>query len=119
MRLKLDENLPVDLLSDLQATGHDTDTVPAEGLAGSADPDVIAAAQAAGRVLITLDVGAVDARQIVGATAPGIVLLRLGTQGIQAARQAVLAALPVLEATDMIGRIAVVSEATVRFRPPP
>jgi hypothetical protein len=32
MRIKLDENLPVGLVGDLQALGHDVDTVPSEAL---------------------------------------------------------------------------------------
>ena len=47
MNLKLDENLPLGLVADVQAAGHDVDTVQAEGLAGKDDPDVLAAAQVA------------------------------------------------------------------------
>jgi hypothetical protein len=36
VRVKLDENLPVDLLGMLRAAGHDVTTVAEEGLAGSA-----------------------------------------------------------------------------------
>jgi hypothetical protein len=34
MRIKLDENLPTTLVTDLQALGHDVDTAPDEGLSG-------------------------------------------------------------------------------------
>ena len=38
MRFKLDENLPVELVTDLRDLGHDADTVADEGLRGAADP---------------------------------------------------------------------------------
>jgi predicted nuclease of predicted toxin-antitoxin system len=46
MQIKLDENLPADLVGDLAVLGHDADTVPEEGLAGCGDADVWRAAKA-------------------------------------------------------------------------
>ena len=43
MRFKLDENLPVELVTDLRDLGHDADTVAGEGLRGAADPAVSSA----------------------------------------------------------------------------
>jgi len=40
MRIKLDENLPATLRTDLEALGHEVDTVPDEGFGGREDPDV-------------------------------------------------------------------------------
>ena len=57
MRFKLEENLPVSSARSLTKSGHDVDTVAAEALTGAADPDVVAAAAAEERVLITLDRG--------------------------------------------------------------
>lgn len=57
MKFKLDENLPVELATDLRGLGHDADTVADEGPAGAADPAVVEAAVAAGRILFTLDKG--------------------------------------------------------------
>ena len=37
MRFKLDENLPVELLDDLRAAGHEADGLPDEGLIGAPD----------------------------------------------------------------------------------
>jgi Domain of unknown function (DUF5615) len=37
MQIKLDENLPAELVDDLTALGHDVDSVESEGLAGSFD----------------------------------------------------------------------------------
>jgi predicted nuclease of predicted toxin-antitoxin system len=54
VRFKLDENLPVELVTDLRGLGHDADTVTGEGLGGAADPAVVDAALAADRILFTL-----------------------------------------------------------------
>ena len=62
MKFKLDENLPVSSARSLAKSGDDVDTVAAEGLTGAADPDVVAAAAAEERVLITLDRGLGDPR---------------------------------------------------------
>jgi predicted nuclease of predicted toxin-antitoxin system len=49
VKIKLDENLPAGLAKDLQALGHDVDTVREEGLTGRPDQDLWVAARAAER----------------------------------------------------------------------
>jgi predicted nuclease of predicted toxin-antitoxin system len=63
MKIKLDENLPAILADILDQLGHETDTVPSEGLAGSDDPHIWEAAQRAGRFLITQDLDFSDIRK--------------------------------------------------------
>ena len=53
MKLKLDENLPESLVSDLSEMGHDVDNVRGEALTGRNDDEVWRAAQRSGRILIT------------------------------------------------------------------
>jgi predicted nuclease of predicted toxin-antitoxin system len=60
VKFKLDENLPVSSAAILASAGHDVDTVSQERLSGAPDPEVVAAATAAQRVLISLDVGLAD-----------------------------------------------------------
>jgi predicted nuclease of predicted toxin-antitoxin system len=55
VKFKIDENLPVELVTDLRRLGHDADTVADEGLRGAADPVVVDAAFASNRILFTLD----------------------------------------------------------------
>jgi hypothetical protein len=57
VRVKLDENLPASALVVAVQLGHDADSVTSENLTGAADPDVLAAATADGRFLITSTVG--------------------------------------------------------------
>ena len=54
MKFKLDENLPVSSAAILTSSGHDVDTVTEEALGGAPDRDVVAAATAAGRILVSL-----------------------------------------------------------------
>ena len=77
MRIKLDENLPSLLIARLQDLGHDVDTVPAEELAGRADPEIWRAAQNAERVLITQDLDFSDLRQFRPGMHHGLILVRL------------------------------------------
>lgn len=42
MKFKLDENLPVELLSTLRDAGHEADSVHDEGLVGMPDSQILA-----------------------------------------------------------------------------
>jgi predicted nuclease of predicted toxin-antitoxin system len=77
MKFKLDENLPASSVRVLVKAGHDVDTVADEGLTGAIDPDVVAAATAEDRVLITLDRGLGDIRAYPPGSHAGIVVLRV------------------------------------------
>lgn len=57
MKLLLDEMYPARMAVALRADGIDATTVAELGLAGSADPDVFAAALTGGYVLMTENVG--------------------------------------------------------------
>ena len=81
MNIKLDENLPHALVPLLSALGHDVDTVESERLAGREDATVWAAAQAAGRFLITQDLDFSDRRQYAPGTHHGLLLVRLRHPG--------------------------------------
>lgn len=77
MKLKLDENLPVSLAGRLRALGHDVDTVRDEGLTGRDDDTVWAAAQAAGRFLVTQDLDFSDVRRFAPGTHHGLLIARV------------------------------------------
>ena len=81
MKLKLDENLPESLLSELSRLGHDVDNVRGEWLVGRDDSDVWRAAQATGRILITQDLDFSDICQFAPGTHHGLVLVRLRVPG--------------------------------------
>ncbi|MGQ0620438.1 MAG: DUF5615 family PIN-like protein [Panacagrimonas sp.] len=76
MKIKLDENISVELAPLLSRSGHDVDTVAIEGLQGQPDSAVWAAAQSAGRMLITQDLDFADIRRFPPGTHHGLILLR-------------------------------------------
>jgi hypothetical protein len=81
VNFKLDENLPVELVTDLRGLGHDADTVTYDGLRGAADPAVVDAAFAADRILFTLDKGIANLQRYPIHQHAGAVLFRPDTSG--------------------------------------
>lgn len=77
MRIKLDENIPVSLAAVLTSFGHDVDTVPEEGLAGSVDEAVWQGAQTSGRFLITQDLDFSDLRKFEPGRHYGLLVVRV------------------------------------------
>jgi predicted nuclease of predicted toxin-antitoxin system len=84
MKVKLDENIPFRLVSDLAAFGHDVDTVASEGLKGKPDTEVWVAAVSDERFLITQDLDFSDIRKFQPGTHAGILLVRLREPGANA-----------------------------------
>jgi predicted nuclease of predicted toxin-antitoxin system len=118
MRIKLDENLPAGLATEIGALGHDVDTVPSEGLAGHEDEDVWAAARAEQRMLFTQDLDFSDIRIFAPGTHPGLVLLRLREPGQSALRKRVLSLIQSEPFETWEGCFVVVTDRKVRVRRP-
>lgn len=55
MKLKLDENIDLRVVTLLQLAGHDVATVPGQGLSSAPDPEIIEVCRREGRCLITCD----------------------------------------------------------------
>jgi hypothetical protein len=81
VKFKLDENLPTELVMDLHQLGHNADTVTDEKLCGAPDAAVLQAANAAGRILLTLDKGIANLRRYPISEHAGVVLFRPDTLG--------------------------------------
>ncbi len=77
MRIKLDENLPLQIASELKTLGHDVQTAHEQGLSGCVDREIWEAAQREERFLITQDLDFSDARRFAPGTHQGILLIRL------------------------------------------
>ncbi len=80
MRVKLDENLPLQIKELFIDSGHDADTVLDEGMSGASDPEVLAACLAEDRVLVTQDADFADIRAYPPRENPGIIVFRLADQ---------------------------------------
>ena len=117
MQIKLDENLPAELVDDLTALGHDVDSVESEGLAGQPDLIVAAAGNRSHRILFTLDKGLGDVRRFPPQRYRGLVLFRLRQRGRAAVRRIVIEALPrILSEPRLAGCLLVTTESSVRLR---
>ncbi len=81
MKIKLDENLPVSLVSVLSKYGFDVETVFQEGLSGHCDDDVWKKVCEESRFLVTQDMDFSDIRKFKPGTHPGIMLVRLMAPG--------------------------------------
>jgi predicted nuclease of predicted toxin-antitoxin system len=118
VKIKLDENLPERLVSELRALGHDADTVRAEHLAGRDDSEIWQAAQLADRFLITQDLDFSDLRQYTPGTHVGLLLVRLARPG----RDALTARVAMLFATEPVeqwrGCLVVATDHKVRIKRP-
>lgn len=55
MKIKIDENLPVDVVDLLKAAGYDVESVYSEGIEGCSGKQLITICKKEQRVLITLD----------------------------------------------------------------
>jgi predicted nuclease of predicted toxin-antitoxin system len=117
VKFKLDENLPVSSTAILTSAGHDVDTVTQEGLIGAPDPDVVTAATAAGRILISLDRGLGDIRAYPPGSHAGIVVLRLTDQSA-AATKAISDLASLTNPDSLAGAVAVLQRGLLRIRHP-
>jgi predicted nuclease of predicted toxin-antitoxin system len=116
VKFKLDENLPVELVTDLRGLGHDVDTVGDEGLRGAADPAVVDAAFAAKRILFTLDEGIANLQCYPIQQSGGVVLFRPNSTGRGAVITFIRQRLDKVLEMDLSGRLTVVGPSRIRFR---
>jgi predicted nuclease of predicted toxin-antitoxin system len=116
VKLKLDENLPAELATDLRALGHDADTVIDEGLGGAPDPAVLEAARATDRILFTLDKGIANLQRYPLHQHAGVVLFRPDTSGRSAVIAFLRERLDKVFELDLKDRLTVVGPSRIRFR---
>jgi predicted nuclease of predicted toxin-antitoxin system len=116
MKLKLDENIPAELVDALRAAGHSADSVQDEGLTGAPDPIILDRARTEKRVLLTLDKGLGDLRAYPPNQFSGIILLRPPSSGREATLSFAREHLPSLLGQDLSGRLVVVTGRGLRWR---
>jgi predicted nuclease of predicted toxin-antitoxin system len=116
VKFKLDENLPAELCVELQAAGHQADSVHDEGLTDAADPAILERVKVEGRVLLTMDKGIADVRAYPPASYQGIVLFRPAQTGRAAVLTFVRRHLSSLLQMDLAGHLFVVTDRSIRRR---
>ncbi len=118
MRIKIDENIPARVANILRQFGHETDTVPQQGLTGQDDVRIWEAAQESGCFFITQDLDFSDIRQFAPGTHYGLMLVRLRTPG----RNALMNRIQTLFQTESVenwkGCFVVTTDHKLRVRRP-
>jgi predicted nuclease of predicted toxin-antitoxin system len=116
MKIKIDENLPVDIVTDLRSAGHETDTVADQGLAGGGDSAIMAKVQTDGRAFFTADKGIGDIRKYPPDQYAGIVVFRPRAMDPGSTLSFVRRYLPIILQSDVNGHLLIVSESGIRTR---
>lgn len=116
MRFKIDENLPPDVADLLQHEGHEAFSVFEQGLRSHTDPQVIAACQAEGLALLSLDLDFSNILTFPPEQFAGLVVMRLHRPGRAAVTSLVRRILPHLSTQPLTGKLWIVDEARIRIR---
>jgi predicted nuclease of predicted toxin-antitoxin system len=116
MKFKVDQNLPADFVQILSQAGHDALTVWQQDLGGAPDPQIVAACQKEGRVLITADLDLSDIREYAPEHSPGHIVLRLKEQTRPNQVGLLRQILPLFATTPLGGRLWIVEWNRVRVR---
>ena len=114
MLFKLDENLPPIVVELLRNLGHNVMDVYEQGLRSCADPVVLAACQAEGRTLISLDLDFSNILQFPPESYAGLIVLRIHKPGPRAVMAVMKRLLPHLDAIPVSGRLWIVDEHQIR-----
>ena len=116
MRVKLDENLPVQLKALFTESGHDAATVVDQDMGGAPDAEIAAAWIAEERVLITLDLDFADIRTYPPKAYPGIVVFRLPRADRDAALNVGAVLIERLGESSPEGQLWIVEDSRIRIR---
>ena len=118
-RVKVDEDLPRQIVDLLIASGYDAASVVSQGWTGIADEVLWSRIQQEGRWLITGDKGFADLRRFRPGSHAGVILLRPQEESRRAYLQLARAAFVELMLDDMAGALLVVTDRGVRIRRAP
>jgi hypothetical protein len=115
MKLKLDENIDLRVVTLLQLAGHDVATVPGQGLSSAPDPEVIDVCRREGRCLVTCDRGFGNRLKYNPSNYSGIVIIRLPSRYTFADwREAIETLITGLEAADVTGKLWIISNGNIQ-----
>jgi len=118
MKIKLDENIPVRVASILANLGHDTDTVPTEGLGGRNDQDIWEVAQKMSRFFITQDLDFSNIKNFIPGTHQGLLILRLRDPGRNTLLQRIETIFKTEDVNGWEGCFVVATDRKIRVRCP-
>lgn len=114
-RVKLDEDLPSEIVEVLRAAGHDAASVHEQGLTGALDSTLWSSVQSEARCLLTADKGFGDLQRATPGAHAGVVLFRLPHESRAGYVRLATALLRHVDLSDVSGRVIVVSPETIRI----
>lgn len=115
MRLKLDENLDIQLAPGLAALGHDAQTVRGEQLSGAPDEAIFAAAHREDRCFVTLDLDFADPFRFPPTGSAGTIVLRPPVPSMALIRRLLEDAMTFASTESPKGKIWIVEPGRVRI----
>jgi predicted nuclease of predicted toxin-antitoxin system len=118
VKLKTDENLPVEAAEILRDVGFDAESVWDEGLSGAEDQSIAHRLRSESRTLLTLDLDFANIQAYPPGDYHGIIVLRLKTQGKTTVLKYVRSVAALLTTRTPHGELWIVERDRVRFRRP-
>jgi predicted nuclease of predicted toxin-antitoxin system len=117
MKFKIDENMPVEVVTVLCDHGHDAIGVVEQNLAGAADVVVANVCKTEQRVLMTLDLDFADIRAYPPEEHSGIIVVRPKVQTVPSIVGLTEHVVRLLESSSPFGQLWVLDDFHVRIRP--
>jgi hypothetical protein len=119
MKLKLDENLDVRLVSILRRAGHEVATVRDQGLTGIDDQALFARCSSEARILVTLDLDFASVLRYPPEASGGIIVFRGPDDLIPTLRVLTETLVGALAKASPTGQLWIVEPGRVRVHEPP
>jgi len=118
MKIKIDENMPVDVINILGNAGHDAHSVYSEEIEGCSDRQLITICKKEKRLLITLDNDFSNIFAYPPEKFEGIIVLRVENQSKRAIITLVNKLLPIIKsnAENIAGQLWIMEENRIRIR---
>ncbi len=116
IRIKVDENLPIEVARRLNDAGHDALTVLDQKMGGASDEEIAGVCRDEGRILITLDGGFSDIRAYPPKENPGFIVFRLRRMNKAYVLEMVGRVAEALGREEINGRLWIVDGSRIRIR---
>ncbi|KJS03329.1 MAG: hypothetical protein VR68_01610 [Peptococcaceae bacterium BRH_c4a] len=116
MKIKIDENLPINVVDLFRSDGHDVESVYSENIQGCSDQILMRKCQEEGRVIITLDYDFSNIIAYPPEKSEGVIVLRAKEQSKDAVLKVVRDLLPRLAGEFFPGQLWIVEENRIRIR---
>lgn len=115
MKLKLDENVDLRVVTFLRLAGHDVETVPNQGLNSAPDVELINVCRQEERCLVTADRGFGNRMRFNPSEYAGIVVIRLTSRAnFTEWREAIETLILGLEQAEVFGKLWIIRQGTIQ-----